>query len=378
MALTQDALDYLDSHSDEAYELLLELAAIPAPSNHEEKRAEFCKAWLEKQGAKGAFIDEALNVIYPVGCDGEKPITVFMAHTDVVFGDTDALPVVVEDGKIKAPGIGDDTANLVVLLMAAKYATEKGLSPSGGKGVLFVANSGEEGLGNLKGSRAICAAYGKRIAEFYSFDGYYAGMTVRAVGSRRYEVTVKTEGGHSYMAFGNRNAIAYLASMIDTLYALKVPATGKTTYNVGVVSGGTSVNTIAQEARMFYEYRSDSREDLEFMEKHFRAVVEAYRAKGIVVETVLLGERPCSGDLDEKAQAALVAKAKAAVAAYAGKDPEAGPGSTDCNIPLSLGIPSVCLGTVLGGGAHTYEEWVAADSLETGRKIGFDLVLSYF
>ncbi len=376
--MTEEVSEYLTQQAAEAYELLLTLAAIPAPSNHEERRAAFCKDWLERQGARGVFIDEALNVVYPIGCEGEGPITVFMAHTDVVFTDTEALPVVVGGGRIQAPGVGDDTANLVALLMAAKYVTERGLGTRGGKGVLFVANAGEEGLGNLKGSRRICQMYGPRIEEFYSFDGYYDSMTTEAVGSRRYEVTMKTEGGHSYLAFGNRNAIAYLASLIGTLYELKVPEGGKTTYNVGVISGGTSVNTIAQEAQMLYEFRSDRRDDLEFMERHFRSVLEAYRTKGVSVEATLLGERPCTGEVDELRQRAIEEKAREVVLAHTGKEPQSGPGSTDCNSPLSMGIPSVCLGAVLGGGAHTYEEWVALESLESGRKIALELVLHYF
>jgi acetylornithine deacetylase/succinyl-diaminopimelate desuccinylase-like protein len=111
---------------------------------------------------------------------------------------------------IKAPGIGDDTANLVALLFSAWYVTEKNLRPRNGEGVLFVANAGEEGLGNLKGSRKICATYGSRLSQVISFDGTYKGLVNKAVGSLRMEVTVRTEGGHSYADFGNKNAIAYL------------------------------------------------------------------------------------------------------------------------------------------------------------------------
>ena len=149
MELSQEIICYLEAHQQEAYELLLELAQIPAPSNQEEKRAEFCRNWLEKQGAEGVYIDEALNVIYPVGCSEHSDLAVFMAHSDVVFPDTEALPLKVEDGKICCPGIGDDTANVVALLMTAKYIAQNHLKPEG-RGVLLVVNSGEEGLGNLK------------------------------------------------------------------------------------------------------------------------------------------------------------------------------------------------------------------------------------
>ena len=311
MKLDQTILDYIDAHWEESYELLLELAQIPAPSNHEEKRAEFVKNWLEKQGAEGVCVDEALNVVYPIGCEGDKPIVVFMAHSDVVFPDTEPLPLKVENGRIYCPGIGDDTADVVALLMAAKYIARNHLMPTD-CGVLLVVNSGEEGLGNLKGSRKIMADFGSRIREFISFDGSNCHGVNRAVGSRRYRVEVDTEGGHSYGAFGNRNAIAYLASMIDTLYAMKVPEKGKTTYNVGTISGGTSVNTIAQHAEMLYEFRSDERESLDIMERHFQAAVEFYRAKGIAVTVSQVGDRPCSGEVDEEKMAELMERASAA------------------------------------------------------------------
>ncbi|MBQ7049511.1 MAG: M20/M25/M40 family metallo-hydrolase, partial [Firmicutes bacterium] len=149
MILNETILKYIEEHKDEAFELLVELAQIPAPSNQEEKRAEFIKKWLEAQGAEGVYIDEALNVIYPVGVTETNPLVVFAAHSDVVFGDTDQLPLVIEDGLIKCPGVGDDTANLVMLLMAAKYIAENKIVPKS-CGMLLVANSGEEGLGNLK------------------------------------------------------------------------------------------------------------------------------------------------------------------------------------------------------------------------------------
>lgn len=377
MNLTPQILTYIEEHRQEAYELLLELAQIPAPSNHEEKRAQFCKAWLERQGARGVHIDEALNVVYPVGCTDSNDLMVFMAHSDVVFPDTKPLPLKVEDGKIFCPGVGDDTANVVALLMAAKYITENNLQPKD-CGLLLVVNSGEEGLGNLKGSKKIVADYGPRIREFISFDGHDCSGVSRAVGSKRYRIEVDTEGGHSYAAFGNRNAIAYLASLIDTLYTLKVPEKGRTTYNVGTISGGTSVNTIAQHAEMLYEFRSDERESLEIMERHLNAVTEFYRAKGVQVRVTLVGDRPCSGEVNAEKMAALMERACASTQRWYGRDTVFGAGSTDCNMPLAQGIPAVCVGCYNGAGSHTREEWVAIDSLLPGLKFAFDMILYHF
>lgn len=377
MQLSQEILHYIDGHQKEAFDLLVELAQIPAPSNHEEKRAAFCKEWLEKQGARGVYIDEALNVIWPVGCTEDNPLVVYMAHSDVVFPDVDPLPLRIEDGKIFCPGVGDDTANAVALLTVAKYIAQHDVKPSN-EGVLIVINSGEEGLGNLKGSKKIMQEFGSRVREFVSLDGGSAGCVNRAVGSKRYRISIDTEGGHSYGAFGNRNAIAYLASMIDMLYTMKVPEKGHTTYNVGTISGGTSVNTIAQHAEMLYEFRSDEREDLEVMEKHLNAAIEVYRAKGVEVTVELVGDRPCSGEVDAEREMLLMARAAAAAKRHYNAEMTYHVGSTDCNVPLSMGIPAICVGCYTGRGAHTRGEYVNIDSLLPGLKFAFDLLLHHF
>lgn len=376
MELNKDMIRYIEDHEQEALELLLEFARIPAPSHHEQRRAEFCKAWLEKNGAEGVYIDEALNVIYPVGCKGERDLVVFMAHSDVVFPDTEELPLRINNGKIYCPGIGDDSANVAALLTVAKYIAQNRLVPKE-KGLLLVINSCEEGLGNLKGSRKIIADFGPRIREFVSLDGQQKGGVNRAVGSRRYRIGINTEGGHSYGAFGNRNAIAYLACLIDSLYTVKVPDIGKTTYNVGTISGGTSVNTIAQHAEMLYEFRSDERLALDIMQKHLDAAIEFYRCKGIDVTVTLVGDRPCGSEVDEAAMQSMMDWASMAAQRHYGHALSFGAGSTDCNAALAAGIPAICVGCYTGGGAHTREEFVDMDSLLPGLKFAFDLILHH-
>ena len=377
MALTQDILQYIDSHSEEAYQLLLELAQIPAPSNHEEQRAEFCCRWLQEQGAEGVYIDDALNVVYPIGCTGENPVAVFMAHSDVVFPDTDPLPLHVQDGKIYCPGIGDDSANVTALLMAAKYIAQNRLKPSN-HGVLLVVNSGEEGLGNLKGTRRLMEQFGDHVTEFVTFDLYASQIVEEAVGSHRYLVEICTEGGHSYNAFGNRNAIAAMAELIGRLYAVEIPPEGNTTYHVGTIHGGTSVNTIAQQAEMLYEFRSDCRDSLATMEHRFDAIIADFRSRGYDVRVTPVGKRPCSGIVDENRRQTLKDRGAAAVHRHYGLDVQFTSGSTDCNIPLSMGIPAICIGCVVGGGAHTREEYVEIDSLRPGIAVAFDLILHHF
>ena len=374
MKLTNEILSSIESHADEALALLTELAQIPAPSNHEERRAEFCLNWLRSKGAENSYIDEALNVVYPIGDTGENDLTVFMAHSDVVFPDTAPLPLRVENGRIYCPGVGDDTANAVALLTAAEFIAREKLQPKD-CGVLLVINSGEEGLGNLKGSRKIMADFGHRVKEFVTFDGNASAVVTKAVGSRRYRVTVKTEGGHSYGKFGAPNAIAQLAQLIARLYEVRVPAIGKTTYNVGTVSGGTSVNTIAQSAEMLYEFRSDEREGLAFMQAQFEAIVEEFRASSVHIEVEVVGDRPCGLDVDNSA---LARRAALAVEKHYGLSPAFTSGSTDCNVPLSMGIPAICPGCVMGSGAHTREEYIEIDSLLPGLKVAFELIAHHF
>ena len=377
MELTNQIQTYIDAHRQEAYELLLELAQIPAPSNHEEKRAVFCRNWLQKQGARGVYLDDALNVIFPVGCTRTNELMVFMAHSDVVFPDTEPLPLKVEEGRICCPGVGDDTANVVALLMAAKFLVEYGLTPPD-CGLLIVINSGEEGLGNLKGCRKIMEVFGDRIREFITLDDQSFKGVNRAVGSGRFRIEVETGGGHSFNDFGKTNAIAVLASMIAELYQAQVPDRGKTTYNVGTISGGTSVNTIAQHAEMLYEFRSDERESLSAMQQHLDRIIREYRSKGVSVTVTPVGERPCGVLIDSERMEALQERAQKAALRRYGHEISFGSGSTDCNIPLSMGIPAICVGCCRFRGAHTREEYVEAESLHRGLHFLFDLILQYF
>ncbi len=368
---------FFEQNHQELVDLMVTICQIPAPSNQEEKRAAFCKQWLEKIGAKNVTIDKALNVIYPMNCEGSNEIVAVMAHSDTVFPDLEPMPLRIEEGKIFSPGIGDDTANVAIMLMVVKFILENHLTPKGA--MMFVVDSGEEGLGNLKGCRQIMEDYAGRIKEVIALDGTYTSMVTGAVGSMRYRVEVLTEGGHSYGHFGNRNAIHLLSSMIGTLYDMKVPEGGRTTYNVGTIEGGTSVNTIAQQASMLYEFRSDCKESLEIMDRFFQSVVESYRAMGITVNVELLGLRPCTGKVDPKKQENLIERCRKVMTYYT-KETQIGTGaaSTDCNIPLSLGIPAVCFGGYVGHKGHTRQEFVELDSLRTGPLVVGTVLTEYF
>jgi len=366
---------YIHENAEAQLQLLRDLGPIPAPSHHEEKRAEFCLNWLKENGCAGAYMDEALNVVWPLNCEGSSEITVVVAHTDTVFPDTDPLPMTEDDTCLRCPGIGDDTANLVNLMYAARFFAQSGLKPE--KGVLFVCNSCEEGLGNLKGTRAIMKAFGGRVKQFISLDGSsHHRIADRCVGSHRYRVEVRTQGGHSFSNFGRKSALHALSELICGIYAIEIPKKdgARTTCNVGIVEGGTSVNTIAQSASMLCEYRSDDVECLSYMEQKFRELFENAQNDEVTVLVEKIGDRPCA-DIDPALQEQLAKKLADTMTAVTGLATERRSSSTDCNIPLSMGIPAVCIGTVIGAGAHTREEYIEKASMPKGLEIAITTIL---
>lgn len=371
--MNKKIIDYIEQNKDLMYKTLKELCLIPAPSHHEEKRAAYCKKWLEEQGASGVYIDEALNVIFPIDCSKGNEITVFAAHTDTVFPDMEPMPYHDDGEKVFCPGAADDTASVVVLLLTAKYFIENKIVPQ--KGIMFVLNSCEEGLGNLKGTRKLFEDYENRIKAFITLDSVLDIVVDRAVGSHRYEVSVATEGGHSFNAFGNTNAIAVLAKMVNDIYKVQVPDKEgtKTTYNVGVIEGGTSVNTIAQSAKMLCEYRSDDKECLEYMRGEFYRIFDEARTLASV-DVKMVGDRPC-GDIDISKIEDLKKKVVPIIEETIGGTVRFNSGSTDCNIPVSIGIPAICIGTDIHAFTHTREEWVDKDSLKTGLLIAIKICM---
>lgn len=379
MDLSKQITQYLDNSLIETIELIKEICKIPAPSHYEEKRAEFCKNWLEKNGAKNVYIDVAKNMLYPINCDRNNDIVLFTAHTDTVFPDTESMPFKQDENFLYSPGVGDDTTCLAILLMVVKFITINKLKPK--CGILFAANSCEEGLGNLKGIKQIMKDYGGRIKEVYSFDAQYNSLINKCVGSHRYEIIFKSKGGHSYRDFGNVNAIYVMSEFITKLYKCKIPiiVNSNTTYNVGVVNGGTSINVIAQEAKMMYEYRSDNAECLSIMKKFLYSQIQYIKNKYEVEIVVnMIGIRPCQNDIDEKYLLKMSEKIMSICEKHSRINCVAQSGSTDCNIPMSLGIPALAVGCYLGDGEHTREEKVLIKSIPIGLKIVAEIILEYF
>ncbi len=356
----------------EIVDKLVTLTEIPAPSHKEQKRAEWLLSYLKKLGYQ-PVIDEADNVLLELAGKSED-VYLFTAHTDTVFSD-EVITVVKDGNYYRAPGIGDDTCSAVLMLQVLEEWMRNGL-PVFSHTMLIAFNSCEEGLGDLKGIRQIMKTYGHRVVQMISFDGYRCRVMDRAVGSRRYLVKVSAEGGHSFRRFGRVNAIARAADIISSIYKIDVTkgaseaeADAKTTYNVGTILGGTSVNTIAQSCEFLAEVRSDCREGLERVDAQMLAIFEAAKSSDVSICWKCVGERPCMGAVDLQIQDELSQRVSEVMTELTGEKSEAESGSTDCNIPLSMGIPAVAFGAHVGGGAHTRDEWVDITSLETGFEI---------
>jgi acetylornithine deacetylase/succinyl-diaminopimelate desuccinylase-like protein len=339
----------------------IDLCEIEAPPFKEQKRAEAYKAVFESLGLRNVRIDKVGNVLGERPGTGGGPHLVFSAHLDTVFPEGTNVKVTRQGTMLKGPGIGDDCRGLAVLLGVVRAMNDANVQTPGT--ITFVGTVGEEGLGDLRGVKHLFGAELKgKIDRFVSIDGTGYGITHVAVGSKRYRVTFKGPGGHSYGAFGNANPIHALGRAIDAMSDFTVPATPKTTFNVGRIGGGTSVNSIAFEAWAEVDMRSISAEALGDLEARFRKAMEAalraenarWNGRGaITLDLTLVGDRPAGRLPDDEP----VVRAAADVTRALGLPVRFDEGSTDSNVPINLRIPAITIdGGGSGSGAHSLDE----------------------
>lgn len=372
--LTHNEIKYVQQHLEENIQLLKTLTEIPSPTFHEKKRATFCLNWLQSIGAN-AYMDNVNNVICPINGENNETLIIIMAHNDIAFPDIQNIQVKQVDNKLFAPGIGDDTANMVNMLMTIQYIIKMRLQPK--YQILFVINSGEEGLGNSMGCRQIIEEYHSKIKEFISLDGYLNECTYCAVGSKRYQIDVKTHGGHSYVNFGQENAIAWIAKIITQLNQISLPTEAKTTFNFGKIEGGSAINVIANHASVTYEFRSSSQQCLNIMEQSFQKIINNINDKHIDIQIKVLGERPGNGPLSQEKMRKFTSRNLNIIQHFYKKNIILCENSTDSNIPLSYGICANTIGTIIGGDAHTYHEWIDINSIPIGFQVAMALILQY-
>lgn len=351
---------YITDHKDELLDLICQIIQISSPTGREMKKARFVLAYLQDLGYTDAYIDDAGNVLCPVQTSEGQKLSLYNAHIDTVFPSGTDLTPHINESTLSAPSCGDNSANAAGLLFFLKMVKDLGLTLP--HGALFAFDVGEEGLGNLKGMRYLMNRWKDSIADCLAVDCTYDTIVSIPVGSLRLCVTVDTEGGHSWMHFGKTNAIAVAASIISSLYSLSVPSDPKTTYNIGTIEGGTTINTIASHAAFTVDLRSISRDALRALQRQVERILECHATPDVRIETTLLGERPCS---DGTSVDALMARLRPIRQRYGLPSPQTS-GSTDANIPLSLGIPAISWGIVRSSGEHSLQEKMDLDTIVPG------------
>jgi tripeptide aminopeptidase len=353
------------------------LTEIPAPPFQEEKRAEAVKALLSAAGLS-VQTDKTGNVIGELRGISEKEIVLLAAHLDTVFPPGTDVKVRHEGNRLLAPGISDNGTGLAALVAIARAFHAARIKPLGT--ILFVADVGEEGEGNLRGMRALVDAYRGKLRAVIVLDGSSTEhVTTQALASRRLEVNITGPGGHSWSDFGMPNPINALVRGSVRFINTKVPAAPKTTFNLGQVEGGTSVNSIPHEAKLKVDIRSESEDELVRLESALRECIAAGvrdemdlprdRSRGKLEWKVeLLGTRP-GGEL--RSDSPLLAALRAADD-FIGNQSRIERSSTDANIPMSVGIDAIAIGAGgNGGGAHSLLEWYEP----SGRELGLQRAL---
>jgi acetylornithine deacetylase/succinyl-diaminopimelate desuccinylase-like protein len=366
------ALEWFATHRPWIDDEQARLTEIPAPTFQEAERAAAVKVLLSAVGLE-VSIDKTGNVIGLLRGTGDKELVVLSAHLDTVFPAGTEVIVRREKSRMTAPGISDNGAGLAALVAIARAIHEARIQPQ--RSILFVANVGEEGEGNLRGMRALVEAYRERLKAVIVLDGSSVDhVTTKALASRRVEVVITGPGGHSWSDFGIPNPINALVRGSVRFISTRVPSAPRTTFNLGQIEGGTSVNSVPFEARLKVDLRSESEDELTRLETALRECVTAGvrdemessrdRSKGKLewrLET--LGNRP-GGEL--AANSPLLAALRAADE-FIGNQSRLERASTDANIPLSLGIDAIAIGAGgNGGGAHSLQEWYEPDGREQG------------
>jgi acetylornithine deacetylase/succinyl-diaminopimelate desuccinylase-like protein len=370
----KQALAYIEKHEPATQTAMLAINAIPAPTFAEAARARDYAARLKAAGLADVRIDDAGNVIGTWRGSGKGPVIVLAAHLDTVYPAATDLIVHEKDGRLYAPGIADNGRSLAAMLTIVHAMRDAGVRTEGD--VLFVANVGEEGLGDLKGVKYLFSQR-KDIKAFVGLEPALGTdgdpVTYIGTGSRRFKVTLHGPGGHSYEGFGLPSAVHAAGRVIAHIDDVRVPSQPKVTFNVGVVQGGQSVNSISAEASMLIDIRSADAPLLAKVEQQIKAAIQQgvdetnqrWNSKAITADVVLIGDRPAG----QMAADALIVRTALAAAKVQGRPALLdGPHSTDANLPMSLGVPAITMsGGGSSGGYHSEKlEWWSAQNAHTG------------
>jgi len=351
--------------TEKIIQLAIQIQQIPAPTFQEEQRAIFMRDLFIEEGLHDVEIDSLGNVYARLPGKGDGLPLLVSAHSDTVFPIETDLTVQrdLEAGRIVAPGIGDNCLGLAGLYGLLWIMREREITLPGD--LWLVANVGEEGLGDLRGMRAVVDRFGDQPIAYIILEGMALGQIYhRGLGVQRYRITAQTKGGHSWADYGTPSAIHELADLIQKLSGLPLPIDPRTTLNVGVISGGTSINTIAPMASLELDLRSEDPEALHTLIKSVQDLVEEVNRPEVHIKADIIGQRP-AGEIP--VDHPLVKLADTALGEQ-GIQPHLSIGSTDANIPLSQGLPAITIGLTTGKGAHTTNEFIETAPLANGME----------
>jgi len=339
----------------------LQIQRIAAPTFHEGERARFVLERFQNENVTAVFSDSVGNVYARRQGQRKGFPVIITAHLDTVFQAQHNQPAVWKGDCISGPGIGDNALGIAALFGILWALEEVPLSLSAD--LWLVATVGEEGLGNLRGMRAVVDRFGNCVRAYLILEGMALGQVYhRGLGVRRYRLKVETAGGHSWVNFGRPSAIHHLARLIVALESIPIPTSPRTSLNVGVIQGGISVNTIAPLATAELDVRSEDPACLVQLTQQLLQLVQKSRSEGVQVSAELIGERPAGHLAEDHPLVKLALECLHEV----GIKPIPNIGSTDANIPLSLGYPAIGIGLTYGEGAHTVRESISTPPLRQG------------
>lgn len=344
-------------------DLTVQIQQIPAPTFAEAQRAQFVRELFEAEGMQDISMDQENNVYACLPGEGRARPLIVSAHLDTVFPIETDLTAKRKKDRISAPGIGDNSLGVGALFGLIWLLRERKTALPGD--LWLVANVCEEGLGDLRGMRAVVERFGADVLAYLVIEGLSLGyIQHRALGVQRYRITASTMGGHSWSDYGQPSALHELSALVTQLTAIPLPDDPRTTLNVGRMGGGTSVNAIAADAWLELDLRSESPQVLTELAQAVEQLVETVSRPKMRIEAEVIGRRP-AGDLP--ASHPLVQLAANCLREQ-GLEPKLMIGSTDANIPLSRGLPAVVLGVTNGSGAHTLEEFIYTEAVGRGMR----------
>lgn len=348
---------------NQVLELAIDIQQIPAPTFNESKRGAFIYERFIQENLKDVEIDEIGNVLGRLPGSGSTLPIIVSAHLDTVFPSGTDLGYERLAEKVAGPGIGDNAVGLAGLFGLLWELNQRQVILN--SDLWLVANVGEEGLGDLRGMREVVNRFAGQIQAYIILEGMALGQVYhRGLGVRRFRITVNTSGGHSWVDFGKPSAVHELVRIVTRLLAIQIPEGPRTTMNVGVISGGTSVNTIAAEASLDLDLRSEDVATLDELVNSVEGIFQESQSPDVRVSVELIGQRPVGEISQNHPLIALAVQGLEVV----GIQPRLNIGSTDANIPLSLGYPAICLGLTTGNGAHTGDEYINLPPLDLGLK----------